>query len=310
MFELVRFKRSANPLLTSLLIHSLAAMALFTLHFTGAFSAIVEHLQPVSLIAPQAPKVPPPLPPRSPRSAPRPPIAPLPTIALELPAPVLIESPPAVVVVPRVPPAVVAVAVAAAAPAPAPATPPAPRPVIKAAGFSAAESSPQGPPRGSISAGGVFDTATGAERGPADATAARSRVSGFGDNSTPAPAPSARRPVATATFGDTSIAAADPPATAKPSAPASFTPVEILNKPRPRYSEEARRLQVEGEVLVELLFAATGESRVLRVVRGLGHGLDENAIAAAREIRFRPARRGGGPVDSAAVVHIIFQLAY
>ena len=48
----------------------------------------------------------------------------------------------------------------------------------------------------------------------------------------------------------------------------------------------------------------------MRVVRGLGHGLDENAISAAQSIRFRPAQRGGAPVDTTAIVHIIFQLAY
>jgi TonB family protein len=88
------------------------------------------------------------------------------------------------------------------------------------------------------------------------------------------------------------------------------TPVEILFKPHPLYAPEARRLKIEGEVLVELLFAASGEARVLRVVRGLGHGLDENAIEAAHAIRFRPAKRGGEPTDSTAIVHIIFQLAY
>jgi hypothetical protein len=45
------------------------------------------------------------------------------------------------------------------------------------------------------------------------------------------------------------------------------------------------------------------------VVRGLGHGLDENAVAAAQAIRFRPAARDGAAVDSTALVHIVFQLA-
>jgi TonB family protein len=67
---------------------------------------------------------------------------------------------------------------------------------------------------------------------------------------------------------------------------------------------------MEGEVLLEVLFAASGEARVLRTIRGLGHGLDENAIAAAREIQFRPAQRDGKATDSTAVVHIIFQLAF
>jgi hypothetical protein len=45
------------------------------------------------------------------------------------------------------------------------------------------------------------------------------------------------------------------------------------------------------------------------VVRGLGHGLDENAIRAAEQIRFKPASQNGQPTDSTAVLHIIFQLA-
>jgi hypothetical protein len=45
------------------------------------------------------------------------------------------------------------------------------------------------------------------------------------------------------------------------------------------------------------------------VVRGLGHGLDENAVAAAGGIRFHPARRDGTPVDYQATVHITFELA-
>jgi TonB family protein len=86
--------------------------------------------------------------------------------------------------------------------------------------------------------------------------------------------------------------------------------VEILSKPRPAYTEEARRQRIEGEVLLEILFTASGQVRVLGTVRGLGHGLDENAIAAAEAIRFRPAERAGIAADSTAIVHIVFQLAY
>jgi TonB family protein len=86
--------------------------------------------------------------------------------------------------------------------------------------------------------------------------------------------------------------------------------VEILFKPRPQYTEEGRRLQIEGEVSIEVLFAASGEIRILRVARGLGHGLDENAVRAAQAIRFRPAVRDGIAVDFAGTVRITFQLAY
>jgi TonB family protein len=87
-------------------------------------------------------------------------------------------------------------------------------------------------------------------------------------------------------------------------------PVEILMKPRPDYTEEARKLRIEGEVLLRVTFSASGAVRVLEVIRGLGHGLEENAIRAAGQIRFKPAERAGKPVDSTAVVHIAFQLAY
>jgi periplasmic protein TonB len=110
-------------------------------------------------------------------------------------------------------------------------------------------------------------------------------------------------------FGDTTVAT-NSAAVRKSDAPAATTPVEILSKPRPAYTAEARSLQLEGEVLLEIRFAASGNTRCLRVIRGLGHGLDESAIAAAREIRFRPARQDGSTIDSDAIVHIQFQLAY
>lgn len=85
--------------------------------------------------------------------------------------------------------------------------------------------------------------------------------------------------------------------------------VEILYKPKPVYTEEARKLNLQGEVLLEVLFGANGELRVNRVVRGVGHGLDEAAITAANRIKFKPAQHNGTAVDSTAIVHVMFQLA-
>jgi TonB family protein len=85
--------------------------------------------------------------------------------------------------------------------------------------------------------------------------------------------------------------------------------VEIVFKPKPVYTEEARKLQLEGEVLLEVSFGANGELHVNRVVRGLGHGLDEAAVNAANRIKFKPAQRNGSAVDATAVVHVTFQLA-
>ena len=70
-----------------------------------------------------------------------------------------------------------------------------------------------------------------------------------------------------------------------------------------------RRLRVEGEVVLEVLFGADGEVHVRRLLSGLGHGLDERAVEAAMLIGFLPARREGKAVDSVATVRIQFQLA-
>ncbi len=89
----------------------------------------------------------------------------------------------------------------------------------------------------------------------------------------------------------------------------SFEPVEILTKPKPKYTEAARRLGIEGEVSLRILFGSDGKLKVLGIVQGLGYGLDENAASAAARIEFRPARRGGQPVEQAAVVRVQFYLA-
>ena len=86
-------------------------------------------------------------------------------------------------------------------------------------------------------------------------------------------------------------------------------PVEILSHDRPDYTEEGRKLGIQGEVLLRVRFSASGQVCVLNVVQGLGHGLDEQAERAAEKIRFTPAESNGQQVDSVAVVHVIFELA-
>jgi TonB family protein len=87
------------------------------------------------------------------------------------------------------------------------------------------------------------------------------------------------------------------------------SPVEIIEKPKPSYTEEGRKRGVEGEVRLEVQFAADGHVHILRVLQGLGFGLDEQALHCAEHIKFKPATHGGQPVDSTAVVHIVFELA-
>jgi TonB family protein len=92
-------------------------------------------------------------------------------------------------------------------------------------------------------------------------------------------------------------------------APEVFQPVEILFKPSPVYTEEARRLKIQGEVVLSVVFQANGAISVTGVVRPLGHGLDVAAEKAAAQIRFKPAMRDGKPADFPATLRIQFRLA-
>jgi len=85
-------------------------------------------------------------------------------------------------------------------------------------------------------------------------------------------------------------------------------PVEITFKPKPNYTDEGRKQKINGEVRLEVLFQSDGRVHVMRVLQGLGYGLDEQAVKAAEQIKFTPALHEGQPVDSTALVHIIFEL--
>jgi TonB family protein len=86
--------------------------------------------------------------------------------------------------------------------------------------------------------------------------------------------------------------------------------VDILSKPRPEYTAEGRALKLEGDVVIDVVFLANGSMQVSNVVSGLGHGLDEAAVQAAQQIKFKPAKRDGEAVDFPARVRIEFRLAY
>jgi TonB family protein len=163
--------------------------------------------------------------------------------------------------------------------------------------------------KGNIAAVGSFDlpagpgygNGTGGARGKAGVIAS----AGFGNGVAEAPRPSAAK-VQSANFDPAPAVEANK--TSRQMQLAAL-PVAIEEKPAPEYTSEARKLRVEGEVLLQVMFAANGRVRVLRVVHGLGHGLDEAAMRAAEKIRFSPARRDGQPVDSTATLHVVFQLS-
>jgi len=87
------------------------------------------------------------------------------------------------------------------------------------------------------------------------------------------------------------------------------TTIEVLSKPPVQYTSEARQLRIQGDVVLKVTFTAAGQVVVQGVMRGLGHGLDEEARRVAQQIRFRPATRNGQAVDATTTITITFQLA-
>jgi TonB family protein len=155
---------------------------------------------------------------------------------------------------------------------------------------------PVGPGQGNGSGGakGIKGTVASADFGSGVATAKNGNGRGN---------------VATGGFGSEQVVHNGPKIAQTDAGPATV-PVEIISKPSPIYTDEARSLKLEGEVLLEVMFGANGTLHVNRVVKGLGHGLDEAAIAAANKMHFKPALRMGQPMDSTAIVHVLFQMAY
>ncbi len=82
----------------------------------------------------------------------------------------------------------------------------------------------------------------------------------------------------------------------------------LLREVRPDYTEEARRRGIEGDVVLEIVVRADGNVGDVKVLQGLGGGLNQRAIDAVRQWRFSPARRFGTPVDVMVEVAVEFKL--
>jgi len=84
--------------------------------------------------------------------------------------------------------------------------------------------------------------------------------------------------------------------------------MKILSKPRPGYTDTARQNNVQGSVTLRITFLASGEIGSISPVSSLPDGLTEQAIAAARKIRFQPATRDGVPYTTSATVQYGFTI--
>jgi TonB family protein len=147
---------------------------------------------------------------------------------------------------------------------------------------------------------------TGGKNGIAGTVAS----TGFGNGTAIPPASSAKKgTVVAGGFGAVDTSSEGAKKKTGSTGPVDATP-EILGKPRPEYTAEGRSMRIEGDVVIDLVFLANGNIQINRVVSGLGHGLDDAAVRAAQQIKFKPAKRQSEPVDFPARVRIEFRLAY
>lgn len=86
------------------------------------------------------------------------------------------------------------------------------------------------------------------------------------------------------------------------------THMRTLSRPEPAYTEEARRANVQGTVVLRAVFAADGRVQNILVLRALPYGLTERAISAARQLKFAPATKDGRPVSEIIQIEYNFNL--
>lgn len=87
-----------------------------------------------------------------------------------------------------------------------------------------------------------------------------------------------------------------------------ITPPTLLREVKPDYTEEARRRSLEGDVVLEIVVRRDGSVGDVKMLQGLGSGLDARAIDAVRQWRFSPAQRQGVPVDVIVEVAVEFKM--
>jgi periplasmic protein TonB len=83
---------------------------------------------------------------------------------------------------------------------------------------------------------------------------------------------------------------------------------QAVSTPDPEYTEEARRARTQGTCILWLIVDAEGHPRDIRVIRGLGFGLDAKAMEAVKQWRFQPALKDGKPVNVQISVEVGFRL--
>jgi TonB family protein len=88
----------------------------------------------------------------------------------------------------------------------------------------------------------------------------------------------------------------------------AISPPSVLRKVEPEYSEEARAAGLQGTVIVQVVIGTDGVAGDARILRGLGLGLDEQAIEAIGQWQFKPGVKDGQPVPVAATIEVNWHL--
>ncbi len=89
---------------------------------------------------------------------------------------------------------------------------------------------------------------------------------------------------------------------------AGVTPPAVIYKVDPKYSKEASAAKLSGAVMLSVVVDKEGTARNIQVVQSLGMGLDEKAIEAVRQWKFRPGQKDGQPVNVRAKIEVNFRL--
>ena len=85
-------------------------------------------------------------------------------------------------------------------------------------------------------------------------------------------------------------------------------PYRIIAKPKATYTDAARTNNVQGSVTLKIVLLASGQVGSITPIKGLPHGLTEQAIAAARQIRFEPKKINGVPVSTTVTFQYGFNI--
>lgn len=96
--------------------------------------------------------------------------------------------------------------------------------------------------------------------------------------------------------------------TADSSPVVDLIPLNIISKPQPAYTDEARKQQFSGDIDVIVIFLANGKVGPVYPLNELSYGLTESAVQAAKSIRFTAAKKGGQPVSVIKTIHYGFWL--